>query len=248
MRLISNNPAKAGLKQDQARQPQTRRRLRQPTTPSPGRMMGRTSVSGTAAGVAYRKSSRAAHIRNRCSPRRSTRHSRLCGYCFEMGVMGTAPASAVSNTVNPAWGSPCRASSQQPATPAMRSAPMSSCVEAQGRGRTRSVLHGGALGSRMVMLFLARGDHEVLRRWQSSEWTGPWRACRARHGVQMAIVMPPSTTSTCPVMKAEASLARNTAVPARSCGVPQRFIGVRLRIHSYRAGSARKPVLMSVAI
>ncbi len=54
----------------------------------------------------------------------------------------------------------------------------------------------------------------------------------AGRSAQIAIVMPPSATSVWPVMKAEASLARNTAAPARSCGVPQRFIGVRLRIHS----------------
>lgn len=54
----------------------------------------------------------------------------------------------------------------------------------------------------------------------------------AARSAQIAIVMPPSATSVCPVMKAEASLARKTAAPARSCGVPQRFIGVRLRIHS----------------
>ena len=66
--------------------------------------------------------------------------------------------------------------------------------------------------------------------------------------IHMATVMPPSITITCPVMKAEASLARNTAAPIRSSGAPQRFMGVRLRIHSYCPGCSRNLVLMSVAM
>src|SRR5207302_7274384 len=47
-------------------------------------------------------------------------------------------------------------------------------------------------------------------------------------------VAPPSTTSTCPVTKSLAGLARNTAAPFRSSSPPRRPIGMVLRIASPR--------------
>ena len=41
------------------------------------------------------------------------------------------------------------------------------------------------------------------------------------------VVSPPSTTMHCPVTYSEASEARKTAVPSRSCGFPTRFKGMR---------------------
>ncbi len=45
-------------------------------------------------------------------------------------------------------------------------------------------------------------------------------------GAAQTAVWPPSTTSTCPVMNEDASLARNTAGPAISSGRPHRPIGI----------------------
>ena len=62
-----------------------------------------------------------------------------------------------------------------------------------------------------------------------------------------AIVMPPSTTMTWPLMKAEAGAARKTAMPSRSSGRPQRASGVRPRMRASKSESLCNPTVMSVA-
>lgn len=58
----------------------------------------------------------------------------------------------------------------------------------------------------------------------AAEYPGAPSAAR-RRGAQIA-VWPPSTTSVCPVMNDDASLARNTAGPAISSALAHRPIGI----------------------
>ncbi len=53
-----------------------------------------------------------------------------------------------------------------------------------------------------------------------------------RHGTVLASVCPPSTMTTEPVMKEEASEARKSATPAISSGLPHRPIGIMARMPS----------------
>lgn len=59
---------------------------------------------------------------------------------------------------------------------------------------------------------------------------------------------PPSTAMSAPVMKSDAELARNAAIPAKSSGVPRRPAAVRARTRSFNAVMACRRLVMSVSM
>src|SRR6266446_10541474 len=69
----------------------------------------------------------------------------------------------------------------------------------------------------------------------------------ADSGGNRLVVMPPSTTRTCPVTNEEAAEARKTIGPLNSSGSAQRLSGVRLVIMRLKALSAARLSFMGVS-
>ena len=73
------------------------------------------------------------------------------------------------------------------------------------------------------------------------------RLGRSGNAIYRLAVTPPSTYRMCPLTKFDASLAKNTAAPARSSTLPQRRLGVRPISQVLNFSSATRAALSSVS-